>query len=73
MVGGLVGSLVGGILWTLVVVITDLEVGGLPSLLTDLVEDFINNIIADQTEDLDLDHSYSLTFTEGEVTISGVP
>ncbi len=53
--------------------ITDLEVGGIPGPLTDLVEDFINNIIEDQTEDLDLDHSYSLTFTEGAVTISGTP
>ena len=53
--------------------LTDLEVGGLPGPLTDLVEDFINNVIEDQTEDLDLDHSYTLVFTEGQVTISGVP
>ncbi len=53
--------------------ITDLEVGGLPGPLADLVEDFINNIIEDQTEDLGLDHSFTLTFTEGAVTISGVP
>jgi hypothetical protein len=53
--------------------LTDLEVGGLPGPLTDLVENFINNVIEDQTEDLDLDHSFMLTFTEGAVTISGVP
>lgn len=53
--------------------ITDLEVGGLPGPITDLVEDFIDRVIKDQTEDLDLDHSYTLVFTEGAVTISGVP
>ncbi len=50
-----------------------IEVGGLPDLLTDLVEDFIDNVIEDQTDDLDLDHAYTLVFTEGEVTISGLP
>lgn len=50
-----------------------IEVGGLPDLLTDLVEDFINDIFEDQTENLELDHSFSLIFTEGEVTISGLP
>ena len=53
--------------------IDDLEVGGLPGPLTDLVESFINKVIEDQTEDLDLDHTYTLLFTEGQVTISGVP
>ncbi len=53
--------------------VQDLEVGGLPGPLTDLVENFINNVIEDQTEDLDLDHTYTLLFTEGQVTISGVP
>jgi hypothetical protein len=53
--------------------VEELEVGGLPSFLTDLVEDFINNVFDDQTENLDVEHSYSLVFTEGEVTISGTP
>ena len=53
--------------------VQDLEVGGLPGPLTGLVENFINNVIEDQTEDLDLDHTYTLLFTEGAVTISGVP
>ncbi len=50
-----------------------IEVGGLPDLLTDLVEDFIDNVIEDQTEILELNHAYTLVFTEGEVTISGLP
>lgn len=53
--------------------IDKIEVGGLPDLLTDLVEDFINDVFEDQTDELDLDHSFSLIFTEGEVTISGLP
>ena len=53
--------------------VQDLEVGGLPGLLTDLVEDFVNKVIEDQTEDLNLDHTYTLLFTEGQVTISGTP
>ena len=50
-----------------------IEVGGLPDVLADLVENFIDDIIEDQTEGLELDHSYSLLFTEGAVTISGLP
>ncbi len=53
--------------------VDDLKVGGLPGPLTDLVENFINKVIEGQTEDLELDHTYILLFTEGEVTISGVP
>lgn len=50
-----------------------IEVGGLPDLLTDLVENFIDDIFEDQNEDLDLDHSFSLLFSEGQVTVSGLP
>lgn len=50
-----------------------IEVGGLPDLLTGLVEDFIDGIFEDQTEDLELEHTLTLTFTEGEVTVSGLP
>lgn len=50
-----------------------IEVGGLPDLLTELVENFIDDIFEDQTDDLELDHNYTLLFTEGEVTVSGVP
>lgn len=53
--------------------VDDLEVGGLPGPLTDLVENFINDVIEDQIEDLDLDFRYTLLYTEGEVTISGLP
>ena len=50
-----------------------IEVGGLPDLLTELVENFIDDIVEDQTDDLELDHGYTLLFTEGEVTVSGLP
>ena len=53
--------------------IDKIEVGGLPSPLTNLVETFINDLIDDQTDEIDLSHSYNITFREGEVTISGVP
>ena len=53
--------------------VEEIEVGGLPSPLTDLVEDFIDNIFEDQTEDLVLEHTYTLAFTEGAVTVSGLP
>ena len=53
--------------------IDEIEVGGLPSPLTDLVEDFIDDIFEDQTEELVLGHTYTLVFTEGEVTVSGLP
>lgn len=54
-------------------VVEEIEVGRLPGPLTDLVEGFINNLIDDQTEDLELSHDYGLTFGEGEVTVSGQP
>ncbi len=50
-----------------------IEVGGLPDLLTDLVEDFIDNVFEDQTEELELNHTYTLLFSEGQVTVSGLP
>ena len=53
--------------------VDDLKVGGLPGPLTDLVENFINGVIEDQTEELDLEFRYTLLFTEGQVTISGLP
>ena len=50
-----------------------IEVGGLPDLLTDLVENFIDDVIEDQTEELELEHTYTLLFSEGQVTVSGLP
>jgi hypothetical protein len=53
--------------------IDKIEAGGLPDPLTDLVENFIDDVIGDQTADLELSHDYTLLFTEGQVTVSGVP
>lgn len=53
--------------------IDEIKVGGLPGPLTDLVEGFVNDLIEDQTEEIELSHDYGLTFGEGEITISGQP
>lgn len=53
--------------------VDEIEVGGLPGLLTELVEGFIDDIFEDQTEELVLEHTYTLVFTEGAVTVSGLP
>lgn len=53
--------------------IEEIEVGGLPGPVSNLVEGFINGLIEDQTDEIELDHDYGLTFGEGELTISGQP
>lgn len=53
--------------------VTDLEAGGLPGPLTDLVKNTLNSVIEHQTEKLELEHSYTLLFTEGAVIVNGVP
>ncbi len=51
----------------------DIEVGGLPGPLSTLVEGFINSLVDDHEEDIDLSHDYGVTFGDGTVTISGQP
>ena len=58
---------------TLKVEIEDIEVGGLPGPVADLVENFIDDLIDDQEEQLGLDFSYGVAFSDGEATISGQP
>ena len=53
--------------------IDDFEVGGLPGPLTDLVKAFVDDLIEDQTNEIELDHDYGIAFEEGEVTTSGQP
>ena len=55
--------------------IDELEVGKLPGPLTGLVEGFIETLINDQEEELELglEHDYGITFGEGDVTIGGQP
>ena len=53
--------------------IDELEVGGLPGPLNDLVQSFVDDAIADETIDLELERDYQLAFSEGSVTVSGQP
>ena len=53
--------------------VQEIEVGGIPSPLTDLVEDFVTDLIDDQSEDALLAHDYTLTFSEGQMTVAGEP
>ena len=53
--------------------VLETKVGGIPSSLTDLVEDFVTDLIDDQSEDALLAHDYILTFSEGEMTVAGQP
>ena len=53
--------------------IDELEVGGLPGPLNDPVESFVNDVISDETIDLELERAYQLAFSEGRVTVSGQP
>lgn len=54
-------------------VIEEIEVGRLPGPFTSLVKGFVDELIDDQTEGLELHHDYGMTFGEGELTISGQP
>jgi hypothetical protein len=53
--------------------IDDLEIGGMPSFLSDMTKGFINGLIDDEAEKILLGHDYGLAFGEGEATISGQP
>jgi hypothetical protein len=53
--------------------IDKMEAGNLPGPLTNLVENFINTLIDDQANDIDLDHDYGVEFADGNVTITGQP
>lgn len=53
--------------------IDELEVGGLPGPLNDPVQSFVEDVIADETIDLELERDYQLAFSEGSVTVSGQP
>ncbi len=53
--------------------IDELEVGGLPTLLSEPIQSFVDDVIEDETVDLVLKHVYELSFAEGSVTVSGTP
>lgn len=54
-------------------VIHELDVGGLPGPLTNLAKDFINGLIEDETEKIELRHDYGVIFGEGGVAVGGQP
>ena len=58
---------------TAVIQIDDLEVGGLPSLLSQPIERFVEDVLEDETIDLNLDHAYELSFAAGSVAVSATP
>ncbi len=53
--------------------IENIDVGGLPGPLNDLAERFVDELIDDQTKQIELRHDYGLSFTDGTLTISGQP
>ncbi len=53
--------------------IEEIKIGSLPGPLTNLVENFINELIDDQENLLGLDHDYGIEFTDGRATINGTP
>jgi hypothetical protein len=53
--------------------IDEIEAGGLPGQLTDLMEGFVINLVDDESNDLTLDHDYGITFGDGEATLTGQP
>lgn len=53
--------------------IDEVEVGGLPGPLNDPVQSFVDDVIEDETIDLELERDYQLAFSEGSVTVSEQP
>lgn len=53
--------------------IDDIEVGNVPGFIIDFIEGFITDFIDDETNKVDLDHTYTPTLTEGQAQIDGVP
>ncbi len=51
----------------------DIEVGNVPGVFTNLIEGLIEGLIDEETEKVDLEHSYSSLPTEGNGQIDGVP
>jgi hypothetical protein len=53
--------------------IDDIEAGGLPGPLTDLMEGFVIDLVDDESEDLTLQHDYGIAFDDGTATLTGQP
>ena len=53
--------------------IDDIDVGNVPGFLTGLLEGVVEDAIKELLDDIDLEHTYSPTLTEGQVRIDGQP
>jgi hypothetical protein len=54
-------------------VVSDIEVGGLPSFMSDRAKGIVSDLIDRQLDSLDLDHQYDIAFEEGQAVIDGQP
>ena len=53
--------------------IDDIEVGNVPDFLIDVVKDFVESAIEDETKKVDLGHPMTPTLTEGDAKLDGTP
>ena len=53
--------------------IDDIEVGNVPGFLTDIVKRFVEDAIENQLDDIDLEHTYTPSLSEGQAQIDGQP
>ncbi len=53
--------------------IDDLDVGNVPGPVADRVQDRIEDAVNDALADFEINHHYSVAFTEGQVTVDGSP
>src|SRR3970040_631105 len=51
----------------------DIEVGNVPDFLIDVVKDFVESAIDDETKKVDLNHPMTPTLTEGDAKLDGTP
>ncbi len=53
--------------------IDDIEIGNVPGFITEMIEDFITDLIDDETNKADLAHTYTPILTDGNAQIDGAP
>jgi hypothetical protein len=53
--------------------IDSITIGSIPGFLTAPAERFVNRALDDVLDDVDLDHKYTPTITEGQVALAGTP
>jgi len=53
--------------------IDDIEIGNVPGFVTNAIEGFVEDAVDEALENIELEHTYTPTLTEGEAQIDGVP